>query len=219
MSSRIAAALAGLALIGGPVLAGETDPAQVAEARAAVKVLGEGLKAQLAAAMQSGGPIAAMGVCRTIAPLLAEQTGAEHGLKIGRTALRVRNPANAPDAWERQVLEDFLAKTAAGANPATLEHAEMVPQEGGLMVFRYMKAIPMAAEPCLTCHGNPEPAVKAEILRLYPQDQATGFKPGQLRGAFTVTGAAVPGAFAPPAPAPALAPPPAPAAPRPPRSP
>ncbi len=207
MRSRIAAALAVLSLIAGPARAADIDPAQVAKARAAVKVLGEGLKAQLMAAMKSGGPIAAMGVCKEIAPALAAQAGAERGLKIGRTALRVRNPANAPDAWERQVLEDFLAKTKAGANPATLEYAESVPQADGTLVFRYMKAIPMAAEPCLTCHGNPEPELKAEILRLYPQDQATGFKPGQLRGAFTVTGAAVPA----PTPAPGLAPIPAPA--------
>ena len=51
-----------------------------------------------------------------------------------------------------------------------------------------MKAIPTAAEPCLTCHGSSlQPELKAEILRLYPNDQATGFKPGELRGAFTVT--------------------------------
>jgi len=50
-----------------------------------------------------------------------------------------------------------------------------------------MKAIPMRAEPCLLCHGAPEPALKAEIDRLYPQDQATGFRPGELRGAFTVS--------------------------------
>jgi hypothetical protein len=29
--------------------------------------------------------------------------------------------------------------------------------------------------------------LKTEIEKLYPQDQATGFKPGELRGAFTVT--------------------------------
>ncbi len=43
-------------------------------------------------------------------------------------------------------------------------------------------------EPGLTCHGSSlQPELKAEILCLYPNDQATGFKPGELRGAFTVT--------------------------------
>ena len=71
--------------------------------------------------------------------------------------------------------------------------------------FRYMKAIPMGAVPCLTCHGAPEPALNAEILRLYPQDRATGFAPGDLRGAFTVSMPASAPVY-PPAPAPAAPP-------------
>ncbi len=106
------------ALWAGSVHAAEPDPAQVAQARAAVKELGEVLKSQLMAAIKARGPIAALGVCKTVAPALAEKTGAARGLKIGRTALRVRNPANAPDAWERGVLEDFAAKIKAGADPA-----------------------------------------------------------------------------------------------------
>ena len=35
--------------------------------------------------------------------------------------------------------------------------------------------------------SNVQPEIKAEILRLYPDDEATGFKAGDLRGAFTVT--------------------------------
>jgi hypothetical protein len=188
MSLRPAAALAALVLIAGPAQAAEPDAAQIAKARAAVKDLGEGLKSQLVAAIKAGGPISAIGVCKTIAPALAAQSGKEHGLEIGRTALRVRNPANAPDDFERGVLAEFAAKIAAGADAATLEHAETVTDAAGGTTFRYMKAIPMASEPCLTCHGPAvEPSLKAEIARLYPQDQATGFKPGELRGAFTVT--------------------------------
>jgi len=187
--------------------AGEPDPKQIAAARAAVKELGESLKSQLVAAIKAGGAISAMGVCKTVAPALAEKAGAARGLKIRRTALRVRNPANAPDDWERAVLAEFAAKVKAGANPGKLEHAETLTDGSGAGVFRYMKAIPMAAQPCLTCHGAPEPGLKAEIARLYPQDQATGFKPGDLRGAYSVTApAAAPKPAAAPAPAPAPAP-------------
>jgi hypothetical protein len=157
------------------------------------------------AALKAGGPMAAIGVCKTIAPSLAEQAGATRGLKVGRTALRLRNPANAPDAWERGVLEDFAAKIKAGTDPDKLEHAEVLTDATGAATFRYMKAIPMRAEPCLVCHGAPEPALKAEITRLYPQDEATGFKPGDLRGAFTVR-APLAAAAPPPAPAPGPAP-------------
>jgi hypothetical protein len=141
----------------------------------------------LVTAIKAEGPVLAIAACKTVAPVLAEEVSKEHGLVIGRTALRVRNPANPPDEWERKVLEDFVAKIAAGANPAALEHIETV-LEGDTMVLRYMKAIPTAAEPCVACHGsNLDPALKAEIERLYPDDQASNFKAGELRGAFTVT--------------------------------
>lgn len=163
------------------------DAASLTTARAAVKGLGETLKTQLVAAIKAGGPVSAVSVCRTIAPEIAEDQSRAHGVSVGRTALKVRNPANAPDAFERRVLEDFVRKIDAGADPAKLEYTETV-VAGGEKVFRYMKAIPTTAEPCLTCHGpNLEPALRAEILRLYPNDQATGFAAGSLRGAFTVT--------------------------------
>jgi len=187
MGLRTTAVLAACALLASHALAGAPLEAQLAKARAAVKGLGEGLKSQLMAAIKAGGPVSAIAVCKTVAPALAEQSSKDHGLEIGRTALRVRNPENVPAQWERKVLEDFVAKLAAGTDPATLEHFETVSQ-GDETVFRYMKAIPTAAKPCLTCHGsNLDPALKAEIERLYPDDQATGFKAGELRGAFTVT--------------------------------
>jgi hypothetical protein len=50
-----------------------------------------------------------------------------------------------------------------------------------------MKAIP-TGEVCQTCHGvEIAPPVSAKIRELYPQDQAIGFKTGDLRGAFTIT--------------------------------
>jgi hypothetical protein len=173
-----------------PLHAEEPDPAQIAEARAAVKDLGQGLKVQLMAAIKAGGPVSAIGVCQIVAPALSKQSGGTHGLKVGRTALRIRNPANAPDAYERKVLEEFVAQIDAGASADKLESAEIILDEG-TPVFRYMKPIPMGTQPCLTCHGSDiDPALKAEIGRLYPDDEATGFKPGQLRGAFTVSGKA-----------------------------
>ena len=163
------------------------DAAQLARARASIKGLGENLKQQLMAAIKEGGPIAAVNVCRTIAPAIAAEQSQAHGVKVGRTALKVRNPGNAPDAFERRVLEDFVRQIGEGADPAKLEHAEIV-SDGEGRVLRYMKAIPMAAQPCATCHGAAlKPELKAEIDKLYPDDQATGFKPGELRGAFTVT--------------------------------
>jgi hypothetical protein len=57
---------------------------------------------------------------------------------------------------------------------------------GGRIEHLYMRAIPMEAL-CTTCHGATlAPDVAAAIARAYPGDQATGFTPGELRGAFSV---------------------------------
>jgi integrase len=43
---------------------------------------------------------------------------------------------------------------------------------------------PLATAPmCLACHGESiEPAVAAKLAALYPDDRATGFRAGELRG-------------------------------------
>ncbi len=183
------AALTGLATAQ-PGVAGDDagEAAQLAKARAAIKGLGGNLKKELVGAMEKGGPVSAIDVCRTAAPSIAESQSQEHGVKVARTALKVRNPDNAPDDFERRVLEDFVKKIEAGSDPMKLEHYETVMAADGSKAFRYMKAIPTAEKPCLACHGDTiAPDVKAEIDRLYPLDQATGFKAGELRGAFSVT--------------------------------
>lgn len=184
----IAAALVGLTA---PAALAEDaaapDAARLAKARDAVKELAGQLKGHLGAALKEGGPVAALGVCNDKAMPVTKAVGASQGLAIGRTALKVRNPGNAPDAFETRVLEEFAAKMKAGADVAKLDHAEVV-EEGGVKTFRYMKAIPMAGEPCALCHGSAvKDDVKAAVAKLYPKDQATGFEPGELRGAFTVT--------------------------------
>jgi len=175
-----------LASMGAVLAADQPEAERVAKARQAARALGEALKKQLVDALAAGGPVAAVDVCKTVAPELARQISGEQGMSVKRTALRVRNPANAPDAFERKPLEQFLSQVQNGADPATLEYSKVV-TESGRDVLRYMKAIPMVAEPCQACHGpNLKAEVKEVITRLYPSDAATGFKPGELRGAFSI---------------------------------
>jgi hypothetical protein len=170
-----------------PPAARPIGEADLAAAKAAVGDLAGRLKETLAAAIKEHGPVGAVTSCQTIAPPTERGVGADHQLTIKRTALKVRNPANVPDAFETRVLQQFQAQAKAGADPATLAAAEVVETAGGRQL-RFMKAIPMADQPCATCHGNDlKPDVAARIRELYPQDQATGFVAGELRGAFSVT--------------------------------
>jgi hypothetical protein len=159
--------------------------AEADEARAASQMFAKTLKSQLITAIKAGGPKNAIPVCQQIAPAVAAQYSAD-GLVIGRTALRIRNPANAPDDWERDVLVGFAKAMEKGVDPKTLERFAFFPDKAGGKTFRYMKAIPVA-QPCLACHGsNVSPTVQDALDEHYPDDQATGFALGDLRGAFTV---------------------------------
>jgi len=154
--------------------------------RSAIKELGSTLKSELMTAMKAGGAVKALGVCHTKAPEIRTKVSEKVGLNITRTTLKPRNANNAPAGWEELVLKQFEERRAAGENPKTLEYFEMIEKDGQRQL-RYMKAIRTGA-PCLTCHGSEiEPAIQDKLKELYPEDKATGFKAGDLRGAFSIT--------------------------------
>lgn len=156
-----------------------------AQARGLVSAFSGRLRADLTQAMKTSGPVGAIEVCSTAAPAIAREASAD-GWTVGRTALRLRNAGNAPDAWEKRTLAFFEAEKARGADLAALEKFETM-ETDGVRRFRYMKAI-VTAEPCLACHGESLAGpVKARLEALYPNDQAVGFKAGDLRGAFTLS--------------------------------
>jgi len=135
--------------------------------------------------MKSEGPIKAISVCNEQAPKLAQKVSTEKGMEVGRTSLKTRNPLNAPDPWELSVLEQFEHRKAEGEALKTIEYSEIV-QHNGNRVFRYMKAIP-TDDVCLSCHGKQiSEDLSAQLEKLYPGDQATGFSKGDIRGAFSV---------------------------------
>ncbi|MCE9570454.1 MAG: DUF3365 domain-containing protein, partial [Rhodocyclales bacterium] len=121
------------------------------------------------------------------APKMAAAASQNTGWAIRRVSLKNRNPKAMPDAWEQAALEDFDRRRAAGENAAMMEKAEIV-SEGDKRTLRYMKALP-TQKLCLSCHGSGDqlaPEVKAKLTELYPNDKATGYSEGQVRGALTV---------------------------------
>ena len=155
------------------------------DSREAIKMLGGELKATLQSSMKANGPLESISVCNIEASKIASRISKEKGLTVGRTSLEHRNVANKPDAWETSVLEQFEDRKAAGENPKDLDYSEVVDYDDG-KAFRYMKAIP-TGDVCLSCHGTniAEPLAK-KITSIYPDDKATGFNKGDIRGAFTV---------------------------------
>lgn len=181
----VAATIAGAAL---PALAEEL--ALMTEARAAATSLPPRLVTALNEEIARSGPEGAVPVCRDMAPKMAKEIVASTGWQLKRVTLKARNPQRAtPDAWERKTLEEFDRRAATGENPAKLEKGEVVEQADGTRAFRYAKALP--TQPlCLNCHGAEDkltPAVKARLAEHYPQDRATGYSEGQIRGAIVAT--------------------------------
>ncbi len=157
------------------------------EAKGQIKALAMQLQGALQGAMKAGGPVAAVEACHGQAPgITAGQS--EGRWQIRRTSAKVRNPDNQPDAWEADVLQRFEQQVKEGQPVTDLVYSEVM-TVAGEQHFRLMKAIPVQPV-CLGCHGDDaamKPELKQTIQSLYPNDQATGYKAGDLRGAFSLT--------------------------------
>jgi hypothetical protein len=140
---------------------------------------------QLTEAMAAGGPAGAIAVCAEAAPAIAQDLSQESGAVVGRTALRLRNPASAAgEPAVRAALADLSAAPLdAAGKPRALLFAT---GSGQRRVVHYVRAIPLG-ERCTACHGTAvAPEVEAAIRARYPGDRATGFTVGDLRGAFWI---------------------------------
>lgn len=183
------AMLCGLMLAGGSpggLAADEAPPKRIDASRAVSAAFAAELKETLTKEMAASGPVGAVDVCKSVAPQIAAAASARTGWKVGRTSLKTRNPANAPDAWEAEVLQSFMVRKAAGEDPAKME-AWTIAEDGRQRQFRYMKAIPTGSQ-CLTCHGTSIDAeLRAHLDALYPDDAAVGYGEGDIRGAFTIS--------------------------------
>ena len=189
MRTHVLPTVVGALLAAGAMqVAAQEDAARLEEAREMAGTMVQTLGGRLQAAIKEGGPAAAIGVCTNVAPTLAGELSRQNGVKLTRVSLRVRNPLlGTPDAWEQAVLQSFEARLAKGEAADKLEFAETVSEPAG-RYFRYMKALPVQPV-CVNCHGdaaNLAPEIKERIAREYPADRATGYLPGQIRGAVSV---------------------------------
>ena len=111
---------------------------------------------------------------------IGERVGRDLGYRVRQVSDRYRNPRNAPDAYEAEVLQSFYA------NPHRQE-AFGITRLDGERVFRYLQAFNVE-QSCLECHGDPRTA-PGYIKRLFPeaQDQAYNYRIGEVIGAASVT--------------------------------
>jgi hypothetical protein len=153
------------------------------------ELLGQ-LGQKLKAAMSTDGPVAAVSVCKESAPAIARQLSIANDAKVTRVGTRVRNQnMGVPNAWQKEALTQFEARLSQGEKATDIEYWQVADNGHGKSELRYAKAIAIQPQ-CLSCHGSAQDiaAPLTEKLRIeYPNDQATGYSVGQLRGAVVVT--------------------------------
>lgn len=148
------------------------------------------LGAKLKAAMSTDGLMAAVSVCKEAAPSIARSLSAEHGVQMTRVGTRVRNSQmGVPNVWQKEALAQFDARLAQGEKPASLEFWQVVETASGKRELQYAIAIIVQPQ-CLACHGRVQDIsapLAEKIKQEYPDDQATGYSVGTLRGAVVIT--------------------------------
>ncbi len=175
--------MAGCASTPGP----EQQAAMAAEARKASGELVQKLGAELRSVLGEKGAAEAISVCKERAPKIAADISKASGWQVKRASPKNRNPAGVPDAWEARAQAALEKRLAAGDKAEILEVWEVVDTPQG-RTFRYARALPVQPL-CLACHGDPAQiadAVKAKLASEYPQDKATGYAPGMIRGIVSV---------------------------------
>ncbi len=132
------------------------------------------LMKRLKTVLKNKGPAQAIGFCQKEAPIIAQKVAKSHGLKIGRTSFKLRNPQNQPPQWAKDLVKQRSKKIVF------LSHTD----------GRFAAFLPIVLKKrCLTCHGQKD-QIPNEVLRAlakrYPNDAATGFSEGDLRGWFWI---------------------------------
>jgi hypothetical protein len=109
--------------------------------------------------------------------VIAGEVQKVRGVDVGRSAVRLRNPANAARPWVQQYLDAAKILPPPEVDSRVVDLGDRV----GLVVPIRL------AKPCVSCHGPPEAidaTVRETLRQAYPADQATGFAVGDLRGVF-----------------------------------
>jgi hypothetical protein len=155
----------------------------LSQGRQVVSLSFRALSSQLQLAIGERGTDGALAFCSVHALPITDSLSQALMVNISRTALRIRNPENAPDPLDERIMHHFMQLNwQSGTMPDTLVMNE-------LGEFTYMAPIP-TFKACLQCHGIPEIEIKPQTINLiqslYPDDKAIGFREGDLRGLWKV---------------------------------
>ncbi|MCU0370759.1 MAG: DUF3365 domain-containing protein [Bacteroidales bacterium] len=141
------------------------------------------LSGEVIDAINEGGVQNAVGYCHVQASPLIDSLSKVHQAKISRVSDRYRNPQNKPGELDLEVIHAYQKQLAEGSE--LQPHLEVTADE---VIF--YSPILILNPLCLNCHGEPgttlEQANLDFIRSKYPDDRATGYKLGDLRGVWKI---------------------------------
>lgn len=164
-------------------LSAYTDQEIKSEAKTAIMKMAKTLKVNMKSHMKSGGPLEAVDFCSQQAGNIENSINKsyQNGISVKRISLKYRNAKNAPTQDEKEVLQELQRKIDSGKKlpPLFIERVS----NNHYKVYKpiYLNKV------CLNCHGDVSSLNKAVYKKIeasYPHDKATGYKEGDLRGAF-----------------------------------
>ncbi len=157
--------------------------AVIAEGQNIAKATFQTLSLNLQNAIKKGGVEHALQFCNVQAIPLTDSLSSHHNVSIRRASHKPRNPANTADSLEAKVIKQYIDNMEAGEalKPITYANENRVTFHAPITITNAL---------CLNCHGQPNKDIAKNhlttIQELYPNDQATGFSMGDLRGIWTV---------------------------------
>jgi len=141
-------------------------------------------KKNIEAIAQTEGLPSVVNFCHDKALKITDSMGKANNVIMKRSSHKLRNKKNAPDADEKLVIDSYL-RTQENQNEQ-MKPMVMTDDEGFVHFYAPIKI----KKNCLKCHGTPEKEVLTPILKVikehYREDQATGFKLGELRGIWDI---------------------------------
>ncbi|MDR8394397.1 DUF3365 domain-containing protein [Aliifodinibius sp. S!AR15-10] len=157
--------------------------AVIAEGQKITQAAFQTLSSNLKQAMGEGGVEHAVQFCNIEAMPLTDSLATNFGVELRRASHRPRNPDNRADSLELASINKYLEQIEQEAELKPLVYAA-----GDQAVYHAPIRITNAL--CLSCHGKPGMDIQeddlATIQKLYPNDEATGFEFGELRGIWSV---------------------------------
>ncbi|SFS47962.1 Tll0287-like domain-containing protein [Lutibacter maritimus] len=142
------------------------------------------LSTQLTEQMKAGGPAQAIPFCNQKAMPITNELSDKFKATIKRTSNNLRNPDNAPSKRESEILADFQKMKMDGKQLSPIVELDANNKK------HFYAPIILKAN-CLVCHGKLNETVNIKtdsiIKSLYPNDKATGYAEGDLRGIWSIT--------------------------------